>query len=254
MIQEVFAVGDSCIHRRNPQFRIIWGALLATVIAVSYRFPTLIVGLALAVVCVFCARLPWTGVFKKLTVIWGFLLLLWLIIPVTMPGKALLTLGPLSWSREGLMLALGITLKANAILMLFTALVATMSLSVLGYGLEKLGAPAKLVHLLLLTYRYIFVIEHEYRKLRRAAAIRGFRPRTNMHTYKTYAYLIGMLFVRAAERAQRVHQAMCCRGFRGRFYCLRDFTTTPRDWVGSVLTGLGVALLLLLELGGLPWK
>ncbi len=254
MIEEAFAVGDSCIHRLNPQFRIVWGALFATVIAVSYQLSTLIMGVAIAVVCVCCARLPWTAVFKKLTVIWGFLFLLWLIIPVTMPGKALLTLGPFSWSREGLMLALGITLKANAILMLFTALVATMSLSVLGYGLEKLGAPAKLVHLLLLTYRYIFVIEHEYRKLRRAAAIRGFRPRTNMHTYKTYAFLIGMLFVRAAERAQRVHQAMCCRGFRGRFYCLRDFTTTPRDWVGSVLMALGVGLLVLLEWGGAPWK
>jgi energy-coupling factor transporter transmembrane protein EcfT len=60
-----------------------------------------------------------------------------------------------------------------------------MSLSVLGHSLEKLGISAKLVLLLLLTYRYIFVIEQEYRKLRRAAAIRSFHPGTNMHTYKT---------------------------------------------------------------------
>ncbi len=254
MIQEEFAIGESCIHRLCPQFRIVGATLFSTVIALSDRLPTLITGLVIAILFVCLARLDSRKVFKKLTVIWGFLLLLWLIIPLTMPGQALFKLGPLTFTQPGVMLALGITLKANAILILFSALVATMSLAVLGHSLEKMGISAKLVLLLLLTYRYISVIEQEYQKLRRAAAIRSFRPGTNMHTYKTYAYLIGMLFVRAAERAQRVHQAMRCRGFNGKFYCLQEFSVAPRDWIGSMFMSLGIAVLLFLEWGGLIWK
>ena len=47
-----------------------------------------------------------------------------------------------------------------------------------------------------------------------------------MHTYRTYAYLLGMLFVRASERSARVHQAMKCRGFDGRFHSLDRFDAT----------------------------
>jgi cobalt/nickel transport system permease protein len=251
MIREEFAIGNSCIHRLNPQFRIVAATLFSTLIALSERLPTLITGLVIAILFVCCARLNPRKMFKKLTVIWGFLILLWLIMPLTMAGPALFKPGPLTFTQPGVMLALQITLKANSILILFSALIATMSLSVLGHSLEKLGISAKLVLLLLLTYRYIFVIEQEYRKLRRAAAIRSFHPGTNMHTYKTYAYLIGMLFVRASERAQRVHQAMRCRGFNGKFYCLQEFAVTRRDWMGSMFMSIGICILLFLEWGGL---
>ena len=254
MIREEFAFGESCIHQFNPQFRIVGATLFSMVIALSEQMPTLITGLMIAILFVCIARLDVRRVFKKLTAIWGFLLLLWLIIPLTMTGQALWKLGPLTFTQPGVMLALNITLKANAILILISALIATMSLSVLGHGLEKLGISAKLVLLLLLTYRYIFVIEQEYHKLRRAATIRSFRPGTNLHTYKTYAYLIGMLFVRAAERAQRVHQAMRCRGFNGRFYCLQEFTITSRDWIGALLMLLGIGILLFFEWGGPNWQ
>ena len=105
--------------------------------------------------------------------------------------------------------------------------------------------PDKLVHLLLLTYRYVFVLDQEYGRLHRAIRTRGFVPRTGLHTYRTYAYLIGMLFVRAAARAERVHQAMICRGFRGKFHSLQLFSFTASDVVwgaclGAIILGLEV--------------
>ena len=105
----------------------------------------------------------------------------------------------------------------------------------------------KLVHLLLRTYRYIFVIEQEYQRMVRAAKIRGFRPGTNVHTYKTFAYCIAMLFVRAAARADRVYRAMRCRGFNGRLYCLADFPPHPSNWVFASLMTVSVIGLVLLE-------
>jgi cobalt/nickel transport system permease protein len=86
-----------------------------------------------------------------------------------------------------------------------------------------LRLPDKLCHLLLFTYRYIYVFEQEFRRLVQAMKIRGFRPRTNLHTYRSYAYLAAMLLVRSFDRAERVFQAMLCRGFNGTFYSLRTF-------------------------------
>ena len=56
-----------------------------------------------------------------------------------------------------------------------------------------------------------------------------------------------MLFVRASERARRVHSAMICRGFSGRFISLREFPPNPRN--RSVCIGIvfSVALLITLE-------
>jgi cobalt/nickel transport system permease protein len=44
-----------------------------------------------------------------------------------------------------------------------------------------------------------------------------------------------MLFVRAAGRAERVHQAMLCRGFNGKFYSLQEFQTNTASWVFSIM-------------------
>jgi cobalt/nickel transport system permease protein len=75
-----------------------------------------------------------------------------------------------------------------------------------------------------MTYRYIAVIQTEYHRLLRAAKFRGFVPGTNIHSYRTYAYLAGMLFVRASRRASRVYDAMRCRGFNGEFHTLDTFS------------------------------
>jgi cobalt/nickel transport system permease protein len=108
--------------------------------------------------------------------------------------------------------------------------------------------PEKIVRLLLMTYRYVFVIEQEYLRLIRATKIRGFRPGTNMNTYRTYAYVVGMLLVRAAARADRVHQAMLCRGFRGKFYSLQEFQMGSASWMFAALMTFVIVGLVIMEI------
>ncbi len=114
--------------------------------------------------------------------------------------------------------------------------------------MHELRVPKKIVHLFFFTYRYIHVIHREYLRLVSAMKVRGFRPGTNMHTYKTYAYLVGMLLVRSSDRAERVLNAMICRGFRGNFYSLSAFSLKPHDVISLVLM-----LALILALGVLEW-
>jgi cobalt/nickel transport system permease protein len=97
-----------------------------------------------------------------------------------------------------------------------------------------------------MSYRYIAVIEDEYKRLLRAAKFRGFRPKTNFHSYKTFAYLAGMLFVRASLRAQRVHQAMLCRGFNQKFYSLDIYQANGFNLIFLIsvfFTGLSLFIL-----------
>lgn len=249
MIIDILAAGDSCVARIDPRVRLAAAAVFSTLVAVSYRMPALWGALAASAVLAALAHLPPGAVLRRLMAVNAFTAMLWAVVPFTFPGEALLHLGPLSVSREGVRMAAQVTLKSNAIVLCFMALVATMVPATIGHALHRLRVPDKFVHLLLMTYRYIFVLEEEYRRLARAAHIRGFRPGTNLHTYRTYAYLVGMLFVRAAERAQRVHWAMLCRGFQRRFYSLQEFRLGTRDLLFAAGMTALVAVLSAAEIG-----
>ncbi len=247
MISEPFAAGDSFAHRLDPRLKIVLATAYSFVVALLNQFPSLIAALVFSLVMVGLSRLNVREVAWRMVLVNGMIFFFWLVLPLTTPGEALFHLGPLAVTRPGVLLSACITLKSNAILLAFMALVSTSSLATLGHAMNRLSIPDKMVHLLLLTYRYLFVIEQEYERLVRAAKVRGFRARTDIHTYRTYAYLIGMLFVRSSERAERVHQAMVCRGFKGRFYCLREFSTSWRDWVVSAFITATIMGLEILE-------
>ena len=238
MVSEAFATGDSLIHRLDPRRRVVLAVAYAVVVALSYHLPVLCGALVVSIVLAGLARLNLRQVARRLAVVAGFLALLWLVLPFTYEGDPMFSLGPLKVTRPGLLLAAQISLKSIAMLLSFIALLATMSIVTLGHALHQLRMPEKLVQLLLMTYRYVFLIEGEYRRLWTAIKIRGFRSGTNLHSYKTYAYLIGMLFVRASERARRVNQSMRCRCFSGRFYSLEAVHGNGRGLVFTVVLSL----------------
>ena len=249
MIREPFAVGHSQIHCLDPRLKILFATVFSFVVALSDRFPALLASLGVSFLLIGLSRLNIIEVAKRVLLVNGLILFLWLMLPITFKGSALFYVGPFAVTREGILLSARITLKSNAILLAFIALIASTPIAYLGYALNRLRIPEKVVHLLLLTYRYLFVIEQEYQRLVRATKMRGFRSKSNMHTYRTYAYLIGMLFVRASERAERVHQAMLCRGFKGKFYCLREFSFSRLDLIWSAFMVIAVIGLGVLEKG-----
>jgi cobalt/nickel transport system permease protein len=253
MISEPFAVGDSPLHRTDPSLRLAAAAAYSVVVALCMEFPALLAALAVSLVLLGFARLRLREVLRRLLIINGLVVFLWVMVPFTFPGETLFRLGPLQASREGVLAAAQITLKSNAIMLVFIALVATMPFASLGHALHRLRVPDKIVHLLLMTYRYVFVLEQEYHRLTRAARLRGFRPGTNLHTYRTYAYLVGMLFVRASERAERVRRAMICRGFKRRFHSLQEFKAGPGNRIFLLVMSAAILGIAALELHAGQW-
>ena len=248
MITEPFTAGNSVIHSVDPRLKIVFAVMLSCVVAVANSLITLSVGLITGLMLIVLARLDGRAVLKRLAVVFGFMALIWVVLPVTYPGPAIIVVGPLQVSQPGVMLCLKITLKSIAILSILIALVATTTLSTIGSALHRLGVPGKLVYLLVMTYRYIFVIENEYQRLMRAARIRGFRPGTNIHSYKTFAYLTGMIFIRASARAENVYHAMLCRGFNGQFHNLGPVIPYTQNRAFTVLTTAALIVILGLEI------
>ena len=247
-VQEPFAEGTSLAHRLDPRGKVVVAAIFAVLMAVSQTYAVVLAGLALALIWLVLARLPFKKVVVRLLVVNSFIFFLWLVLPVTYPGEVVWRLGPLAVTREGLIYTGLITLKSNTIIIALIALIATIPVITLGQALQTLRLPDKLCHLLLFTYRYLHVFEQEFQRLVQAMKIRGFHPGTNLHTYRSYAYLAAMLLVRSYDRADRVFQAMLCRGFKGTFYSLRTFSWQRQDRVF-----LALSLPILVALGYLEW-
>lgn len=189
---------------------------------------------------IFRQPLPW----KRLLHLESFLVLLFLTLPFTVSGEPLLQIGSLTASEEGVWRAVTLALKVTASVLLISLLLGTSEPMHLGVALRALCVPEALVRLFVNATRNIGLVREELSRLHDAMRMRSFHPRSNRHTWRSYGYLFGMMFVRSMGRAERVEEAMRLRGYSGRF----PHTDLPKpvmlDWLVAGLIVLGAGLLL----------
>jgi cobalt transport protein ATP-binding subunit len=234
---------DSPLGRLDARWRL--AALVAAGLTVPAlrTLPTAASALVGAVILAATARLPRNWAAARL----GSLLLvlvpfaLWLPFAGAPPGWRL---GPVWLSAPGTRSAVLLLLKGLSLgLIILTGLVAAPLPTNLKAA-RALHVPGPLVQLFVLTLRYAFVLSAELGRLRTALRVRGYRNRANWHSYRTVGHVAGNLLVRGYERAERVGQAMRCRGFDGQYRSLADFRTRPTDVAAFVLiVGAACALL-----------
>ncbi len=241
------AKGGSLLHLADPRVKIIAAVVLSLELVFLDSLLALFIAFFSAVLMLLLTEIEIGLLLKRLAVVNIFVLLLWLIIPWTTPGSPVLTLGPLSITDKGLFLCTVMTLKCNAIVMFNMALLSTSSIFALAHALDHLKVPPVIVQLFFFSWRYLHVLEEEYMRIKRAAILRGFTPGTNVLTYKTYANILGTLFVRSYDRGQRVYWAMVCRGFDGTFWLLSHFELKPRDFFLIFWTVVLCSSLILLQ-------
>ncbi|NDV27778.1 cobalt ECF transporter T component CbiQ [Desulfovibrio sp. JC010] len=246
-LTEQFAYTDSIIHSMHPGFRLACAFLFSLAGALVTNLVAAVSVLAAGIFFVLAARLQFKVLLKRLLVINFFILFLWCFLPFSRPGEPVFNIGPFTATLEGIIYTAVITLKSNGVILAMTSLISTMQVQTLGAGMQSLKLPEKLSRLLLFSWRYVHVMLTEYTRIRRAAAMRGFVPRTNLRTYRTYAWLMGMLLVRSLDRAQRVWQAMLCRGFAGTFHTLTSYRVGKKDLALLTATMGFVALFIFLE-------
>ena len=223
---------EGWVTARDPRLRVVAAVLFSLVTVSLARMPAVLGAFTVSTAMALSNGLGFRDLLRRLVPLEGFMVILLLTLPFTVPGKALMTIGPLTASHEGLFTALIIMLKAGAVVLAVLTLVGSLEPVTFGHAMGRLGVPDKLVHLLLLTLRQVHLLHQEFLRLRQAMRARAFVPRSDRHTWKSYGYLVGMLLVRALARSRRILAAMRCRGFCGRLYLLDSNTWQRTDtWV-----------------------
>ena len=94
--------------------------------------------------------------------------------------------------------------------------------------MEALRLPGKFCQVIFFSLRYFQVIYREYRRLSEAMTARAFVPRTNLHTFKTYGYLISMLLVRSVVQEEAAAKKI-----------LKPYSMKDDKHYGAMLLGFG---------------
>ncbi|MCB1775808.1 MAG: cobalt ECF transporter T component CbiQ [Candidatus Competibacteraceae bacterium] len=247
-----FRAREPWLARVDGRLRLVVCGLFALTVVGLTQIPPLLTALALAGCAAMTARLELASTLRRMAALDGFMLFVLFFLPFTIPGEAMFSLNGMAASYAGVLRAIEILLKANAVLLMIMALLGSMEPIALGHAMARLRLPLKFVHLFLFTVRYIEVLGREYRRLRTAMKARGFRPRCDPHTWRSVGYLFGMLLVRSIERAERILAAMRCRGFQGHFHLMTE--AAPVDWRDYAFAGLSVtAACALIALESVHW-
>jgi cobalt/nickel transport system permease protein len=239
---------DSPLCRLDPRWKlaafmiaILAGALLHTLFAS-------IVAAAGAFFLAALGRLPLRWFLSRLAGLMLFLMLFMVLVPfIVHDGGPSIEMGWLRISSSGLRVAGLLCVKALTLLTLALTALATAPLNATLAAAHALHVPGLIVQLMVLTHRYIFVLGAELSRLRTALRVRGFRNRASRHSYRTVGHVAGTLLVRGYERAERVGQAMRCRGFDGRFRSPIEFRTTWADLLFFFLVAGGATTLLFMD-------
>lgn len=234
-------VDRSLLTVLSPRTRLLGVVAFSVVVAVLQTMGVLLLSFTFSLLLVFLSRISAGSLLLRMFILNLFLLFLWLFVPWGIPGEEVLTLGPASVTREGVSYMMVLTLRSNTIMLALIAFMTSTGVIAMTHAMTGLKIPDKITCLFFLTYRYIEDIHGEYTRLARAMKVRCFRPASNLHTYRSYAYLVGMLLVNGFDRAQRVRSAMLCRGFNGRFPQIEEDRFAWRDALSLLVLGLFLA-------------
>ncbi|MDI6788596.1 MAG: cobalt ECF transporter T component CbiQ [Planctomycetota bacterium] len=219
-------------------------------LTVWYKYFLVVFGLAIL------SRVPLWFILKRSTLIIPFALMIGIFIPFFKEGQTafIINLGftNLRVTAEGLAILRNILLKSWFSVTILTLLIATTNFTAMLKGMERLKAPRVMITILSFMYRYLFVIIDEMERMVRARNNRFTLSKANVYfggqflrQLKVIGNMIGILFIRSYERAERVYLAMLGRGFDGSIRTIKQSRLRWQD-VGFVMAITIVLVLILI--------
>jgi cobalt/nickel transport system permease protein len=234
--------GDSFLDLLDDRARLLAGGLLLAGVAALTRLETAALGLGLALALLALTRTCPRRTARALRPLLFLLVPLLLLTPFHAPAGA----RPLvaGWghgpTQEGARLAALVAVRVVALGILGVVVVGELPVARVLTAVGRLGVPAALTHVALLSHRYAASFGQDLTRIRWALAARGFRARTDLPTSRALATAAGTLLLRSLERTERVEQAMRCRGYAGRLATEAAPRPRLRDAL-ALLAALGLA-------------
>jgi cobalt/nickel transport system permease protein len=143
--------------------------------------------------------------------------------------------GWLKITTQGLSILGSVSCKTLLSLVALNLLSLTTSISELLSALRQIGIPTILVGILGSMSRYLNTIIEEFNRMHRAASSRNL-INNKRHIRVIAGNAIGSLFIRTYDRAERIHQAMLSRGYRGIYPERIPTPETYRDAIAIAFT------------------
>ncbi|HUT27053.1 MAG TPA: cobalt ECF transporter T component CbiQ [Methanomassiliicoccales archaeon] len=177
----------------------------------------------------------------------GMIVLGGVVIAAVTPGLTIwsvdLGLFVLSFSDTGVSTASLVTLRALAGISVMLFFATSTPIPHFADMLVRFRVPKEFTELMVLVYRYSFMLLDEAGRMHLAAQCRlGFLGRLN--SVKTYAKMMTGMFIRSIETAERSNQGMQCRNYQGSIGMLREPKGMSYAWVAICV----MSFLLLLQL------
>ena len=190
-----------------------------------FLFPLLICGIG---------NIPPKYVIKKLIAVAPFAVVIGIFNPLV-DRKILFHIG--SWGISGGWVSFcSIIMRFILTVSAAVLLVAVTGFNAICASLEKFGMPRIFIVQLMFMYRYLFVLSEESERMSRARAARSFNSKHP--SLAVYIPLIGQLLLRTLDRAERIYQAMKCRGFNGHFQTTRTSSGRKGLFFAAVCIGM----------------
>jgi len=238
-----FANRSTPAHRLDPAAKTValLAVVLAAVLVTRDRFLALapLAGGLAAYHAV--SRTPLRYTLRRLAVVSPLAVAVVGLFPFLEPGEAVWR-WPVAGSevvvtREGLLRAGHLLAKFVLCTWAALLLLATTRFQDLLQGLARLRVPRVLVTQLAILYRYLWVLMDEGMRMRMARAARDGGLGPWRLRWRSRAGVVGVLFLRSWDRAERIWRAMAARGFDGSLHAPRRARLGPADWVfaGGVL-------------------
>ena len=225
---------DTFVHRLDPRIKVVCTMLfLFTVISFSkYEVASLLPFFLFPVLLTTIGEIPIKFLLKKIILVSPFAIFIGIFNPFLDTRTVTVLAGiPLS---AGWLSFISILMKFSLTISAALLLIATTSFPGICHALRRLGVPAIFVAQLLFLYRYIFVLMEEAMRIVRARDMRSFGKRGL--GMKVAVRLIGTLFLRTVERAERIYSAMLCRGFSGDIPSLKKYQLRSSDVLFALTT------------------
>jgi cobalt/nickel transport system permease protein len=231
---------DTCVHHLDPRAKVIATMLfLITVVSFpKYEVVALAPFFLFPVLMMTIGEIPIRFIVKKVIAVSPFAIFIGIFNPFLDTRTVAVILGvPIS---GGWLSFLSIILKFALTVSAALLLIATTSFPGVCHALRRLGFPALFVSQLLFLYRYLFVLMEEAMRIIRAREMRLVGSRGT--GVKVFVRLIGILFLRAVDRAERIYYAMLSRGFQGDIPDLKRSRIAAADlaFMAATISFLGV--------------
>ena len=206
---------ETAIHKIHPLMKLLTTVSYLTVVVSfgKYDIGGLLPLLIYPSMVFALAEIPVKPILMRILLVSPFIIGLGILNPFF--DHQVFLLGGIEISR-GWVTFLSLLIKSGLTVTAALLLIATTGMDRLAGALRMLKIPRVFVLQLLLTYRYISVLMEEVARTLRAYSLRA--PGQKGVHRSAWGSLAGQLILRTIDRAQRIYEAMCLRGFTGEYY------------------------------------